>query len=588
MVSKPDLRRLRLPAGELITYVVAVLIVLGLIGVLSGLSPAARDLVDSDGYMRFLRVSQLANGGDWFNPVLDRSNYPYGETSHWTRPLDVYVLSLSWLLRPVLGTESLYWAALVNAPLLLIALGAVTYWAVGRLCHPTIRSVLMPALLGLPLVVAYFGFGRVDHHGPILLIFMWVLGLQLRLLRQPLPRTAVLLGVALGVGIWVSVEFLVPWGLVAASFGALAMRSGKSEPAATGAAVFAVTALTSLVVSLIERGSFVIGYDRISLVHSVLAAATCLVFLGVIVILRSRLSGVGRFLGATVVVVAGGTLLALVFPDLLGGPFVGTDPVVRQRWLSGVVELLPISRSEGPALILFRIGPILLGFIAWLLAYPRKSEVDRESVHLLFGWLGVYAVLTLAQFRWALFSHGLALLLLLVAVGPLYDRLGRLRLSPLLRPMAVALLLGLPLLGAGWSDAAISPSGGTPDCALEDALPALSGRPPTTVLADADVGPEIMYRTRHRVIATPYHGNASALHYLFNTMAATDHDVVRRRLADRSVGLILVCSTRPDLMRPLETGASFYDALVTGPPPDFLRAVPLAGSTDLLLYQVEL
>src|SRR3546814_9292280 len=37
------------------------------------------------------------------------------------------------------------------------------------------------------------------------------------------------------------------------------------------------------------------------------------------------------------------------------------------------------------------------------------------------------------------------------------------------------------------------------------------GSQPQTVLAFMDVGPELLYRTRHRVIGTPYHRNGDGI-----------------------------------------------------------------------------
>lgn len=42
----------------------------------TGISEA--ELVDTDAYMRLVRVEQLAETGDWYDSVIHRSNYPYG------------------------------------------------------------------------------------------------------------------------------------------------------------------------------------------------------------------------------------------------------------------------------------------------------------------------------------------------------------------------------------------------------------------------------------------------------------------------------------------------------------------------------
>ncbi|MFM1752892.1 MAG: hypothetical protein RL119_1854, partial [Actinomycetota bacterium] len=60
---------------------------------LSGLDIGARELVDTDGYMRYARILDLVqrrNG--WFDGWIHWSNSPFGHSMHWTRPLDALIL----------------------------------------------------------------------------------------------------------------------------------------------------------------------------------------------------------------------------------------------------------------------------------------------------------------------------------------------------------------------------------------------------------------------------------------------------------------------------------------------------------------
>ena len=101
-----------------------------------------------------------------------------------------------------------------------------------------------------------------------------------------------------------------------------------------------------------------------------------------------------------------------------------------------------------------------------------------------------------------------------------------------------------------------------------------------------DAGPEILYRTSHNVVATPY-GNEEAFLYTFDVMAEADVGAARDRLHRRDIGLILVCPGRLDIMRPEQVSGTFYEALVVGPRPDFVKEVPLPETTDYLLFAVE-
>ncbi len=62
---------------------------------LYGVSFAGRDLIDADGYMRVLRVQRLLETGRWLDGLMPRSNYPFGEVLHWTRPMDLLLLALA-------------------------------------------------------------------------------------------------------------------------------------------------------------------------------------------------------------------------------------------------------------------------------------------------------------------------------------------------------------------------------------------------------------------------------------------------------------------------------------------------------------
>ena len=50
------------------------------------------DLLTADCYMRLNRVVELNQTGQWFDGVSHRSNAPYGESMHWTRPFDLLLL----------------------------------------------------------------------------------------------------------------------------------------------------------------------------------------------------------------------------------------------------------------------------------------------------------------------------------------------------------------------------------------------------------------------------------------------------------------------------------------------------------------
>ena len=54
-------------------------------------------IFDSDGFTRLQRVIELNTQGRWYDGQTQRTNAPYGETVHWTRPLDTILFVGAWI-----------------------------------------------------------------------------------------------------------------------------------------------------------------------------------------------------------------------------------------------------------------------------------------------------------------------------------------------------------------------------------------------------------------------------------------------------------------------------------------------------------
>jgi len=88
------------------------------------------DLCDTDGYTRLNRVIQLQETGKWYDSVNARSNAPYGESMHWTRPLDVLLLAGAWLTEPFTDFKTgLFWWSVLISPFLLALSLIILPWS---------------------------------------------------------------------------------------------------------------------------------------------------------------------------------------------------------------------------------------------------------------------------------------------------------------------------------------------------------------------------------------------------------------------------------------------------------------------------
>lgn len=562
-------------------FIVAVILV-SLLGAPEGVTSPRPEgsLVDTDGYMRFLRVESLVADGEWFNPVSNRSNYPDGETQHWTRAVDLYILVLTGLATPFSETP-LVWAAVLAGPILILLVGLALYWASERL-SPGARSLAVLLLLGSLPVVSYGRPGRLDHHGAILLCFVVVLGLAVLRREEFHWKRAGALALVMTLGLWVSTEFLVPVGLVGITL-ALAAIAPHRQAATLAIRAFGLTTIGLVAVLAIERGpdALAIEYDRVSVVYAACTAVATVVFVLLQVVLGASWRRNGLVLGA--LATAAGLVMVVLFPEIVHGPFALVDPQLKTAWLDRVAELQPVWRVSGRSAWIL-LGPSVLGVTAWI--WLLKRDGRQRWVIACGGWLLVYLVLTSLQVRWAMFGHVLVAPLVASAVSPWLQRLGSRGGSALLRPLAVVgLVFGILLTSAAIPQASAE---ATVECSLAEIAEALRAIPATTVLADQDYGPDLLYRTDHRVIGTPYHRNTGIL-FSRAVMATpvTESEAIQGELASRDVGLILICPEADHVLRPPEPAGTLYEALAEGATPNFLQQVELSADTDLRLFAVE-
>jgi hypothetical protein len=97
------------------------------------------------------------------------------------------------------------------------------------------------------------------------------------------------------------------------------------------------------------------------------------------------------------------------------------------------------------------------------------------------------------------------------------------------------------------------------------------------VLAFLDLGPQILYYTRHQIIGAPYHRNGEGIlasHEIFST---NDTEKARSMMAERGVGLILLCPNSPEQNFYTATNGAeaLYGRLSANDPPDWIEPLPL-------------
>ena len=497
--------------------------------------PTDHALIGPDSYMRLVRVEQLLRTGDWRADTIARSNAPYGEVQHWTRPFDVVLIALSGVLRPFIDApDSLYWAGVVVSPLLHVLLCLVGAWAATPLLGQRSRLWMMPVLLAQWPIIAYVVPGRADHHGFIFLFFLLGAGAMLRLLARPASRWwPIAAGAVHGFGLWITVvEFVV---LLAIATLILSLRWALTRDGravtdhARQALLFAVTAaaVTGIAVALDGPGAGVLtpAYDRISIVHLALAGVVAVAWMMLAVIgRRERTAGSAAWRVALLAAIGlcAIAVMATLYPLFFLGPMAGVDPRVDAILSNTILEMQPLVPDTPGRLALFlrHMGAGLIGvpMLIWALGSPGESERRWLWTYLAIG-LSVTTALALAYFR---FSPLFALLIafpLAAFIGITFEAIGT-RLEAiagtLARSVSVLVILMSPVMLEVASKSLFAHPGSgalvAANCPSDDITPLLNAADgafaqPRIILSNSlALAATILYRTPHAVVATPYFG----------------------------------------------------------------------------------
>jgi hypothetical protein len=552
------------------------------------------ELGDPDSYMRLNRVRQLYESGLWFDPTEPRIGPSGGHLQHWTRPLDALLLAATLPLVPVFGFgAALHWVGVVFAPFCLAGQLLALNWATRPILAPLARLVAGLLLLLQPTLVAYSSLGRPDHHAPLLLLATVILGSTIRLM-DPRPHGALpaVTGLTSALAIWVSPEAVT---FVLIPLAALGLRwlLGAQPSLGRLSALLGWLTLGLGLALIIERGPAGLGAvepDRLSLVHLLPVALAAALLAGINRHQRARPYGPGRRLlcVALVPLTVVGLTLGL-FPVVGLGPLGPVDPLYRSLRLERIVEIQPLLQpgliAQGQTGEVARRALVILGLVLVVVPVLATRLRNRAWWPVALG-LVVFIPLAIHQVRWSAYAQ----ILLVVAYAPwlvwLVGKLGAPLRPPLQRPARLLVLLIGLLWPAGIAHAlpqAEVPVAGA-GCPLRTIAPTLNrlgnGRP-GTILALADLGPELLYRTPHAVLSIPNHRPQPGFNATHQALTANPAEA-RSILKAWHVDWILLCPGPVERRFFGGGGETLYGRLVADAPPAWLQAIPLPSELATL------
>ncbi|TGD94251.1 hypothetical protein [Methylobacterium nonmethylotrophicum] len=559
----------------------------GLAGVLSwpdlGAVLRALRLPDTDDAMRLLQVRDLLAGQPWFD--LAQHRHAGAPPMHWSRLVDAPIAALVILARPVLGAALAEGAAAILWPLLLFCLYAVIlYRGVRRAFGWRAGALAVFAGTQAVFVTGLFAPGRIDHHNVQICA---VLGLALLVARPaPTGRDGALAGALAALSLAVGLEALPVIAAAGLVLAATWLREGRPAlPAFLGFGLALGFVAPALYVAQTAPALWsTSACDALSPPWLWLCAAAA-VTAAAAALLRGGPGARLGLLAAGGLATAGGFLA--LFPACAAGPFTAMPDLVREGWLLQVREMRPVWQVArmAPEAVLAGYLPVLLGAAAaslWALRGPESAERRLMGIAAGVLWLGL--ALGAVQFR-GLYVAGAFVPLV---AGPVFDRAVALLRAPEASPRRRlgALALSLALCGKVWLLAAALPQAlaGTDKtleadhaawqgCGAKQAVAALDVLPPGLILAEIDLGPNLLLHSHHAVVAAPYH---RALPGLSAALEAFQEAAALPRVAARVGADYIVACAAPAKPDEVPTFAARLGRGEVAPPG--LEPVPVQGT----------
>ncbi|MBI9012897.1 MAG: hypothetical protein JEZ08_11750 [Clostridiales bacterium] len=562
------------------------------------------EIIGTDPFMRLVRVEELNETFDWFDSVVERSNAPYGDELHWTRALDIILLGLAKGLSLIFPfPKALQYAGIILSPLLGVVLVCILIWMFKPVLKEENTSLIFLVFLSQPIFTEIYGFGRPDHHSLLLLTFAVLIGCMLRVVRPEVKTNTLLLtSFTMAYAMVISVEsvmlvifvFLVMsvhWILYGMTYLDRSIKLSGWLTVFTGVLLLIEKPLSDL--SIFEYDKISIVYLAFFLIITSIFYITKRIFTRFYLINNNgdqeRKIRFVRCLYLLVIGTIGATLMVVLFPDFIKGPFAGVNPAIKPIWLDYVKEVQPLFDLSliGVGKLLIYLGmPILSGLYLLFNILNRKHVNNHGDVFLFIGMF-VYGMLSLYQVRWI----GYLQMISLIPVVLLFDCIilkvinGKsIEVVPILRSITIVVLLfGFSFTGIAMivvSDEETQATMSTD--ALEELCDwmvdneFLLGQQ-KTILTFLDFGPEILYRTTHRVISSPYHRNDEGILFSYNIMTSNDVTDIQMSLKTRSVDLILLLpnSTERAFYDYDENSESFYDMLLNHQLPFWIKEIEL-------------
>lgn len=546
---------------------------------------------DPDDILRLVQVRDLVGGQGWFDTTQYRIAPPDGVPMHWSRLVDLPLALMIVVLTPLFGAGAAEQIALIGLPLLIFG---AALWFIGRvawrLLGPQTAVYACLACGFMPVILFQFQPMRIDHHGwQVLSVAVGVWALAFRNAAQG----GIIAGLAMAVGLMISIELLP----MAGAFGlVLFVRWWRDRYDKWWLVSYMQSLAAGLAgLYLATRGwSDLTQYcDSVSPAHLgfflVTALGTGAVAWG------TRARGIGLLLVLAMVGTAGLIFFAISSPNCVTTPFGTLDPLVRDYWYVLVLEGQPFWRQD-----MARDLPVLLQLLVGLVSAVVLTLRSQEWLR---RWWQDYTILLICAIVLAVFVWRSAAFAAIIAAVPLgwalAGFLNRFRsagsVGTKIAALALIILLLVPSAPVMLVQKLVpqeqgngSPIAKTTEasCEIRDQAAKLNALDPATIFAPLDIGPSILLKSHHSVIATGHHRAETAMRDVIGTFIGPAQ-AARPVMAHHGAGYVALCT---DLVEPDVYASAGPDGLMAmlldDREPDWLEPVALDTSREFRIWRI--
>jgi hypothetical protein len=561
----------------------------------AGISPNG----DFDDILKLMQIRAYLETGSWFDRTIPGVLQPEPFASHWPRILDLPYAAVAWLLAPFAGRSAALATAVFAVPLLLLPPALASFRRIlAGLGFERPNAAFFLALV--PALGTLFEFvpGRIDYHN--VQIVALLAAIALTLMRS--AGASMVGGAIIALALATSTEFALFFALVMAIHVAEFVKGDEAGSLRLGAlgVALGVTAVFAYAIVVAPDSYSRVACDTYSPPHLlglVLAGASFV-----------AAAGIGRrftspFVRASAIVLPGiatAVLLAVLFPQCLGGPYAALGTYLRDVFLGDIGQEQSLFARSDFVLSgnMFAATLLFVGATAPAVIVIADRFRDRNLLIVaLFALLAMaQAVLYFRYFRYVPILAAPGLILLSSALAPGLRAKGALlagRLSSMLPSPTVIAAPGL-IVSAGLIVFHLAAQ--VPDRILAAATFAGScdlnrvghyswpqgSRVMAPPLVDIMLLPDMQPGTA--VIAVPYHTGGVGVERAYRFLDPATADP--RLPLDASLAThVAICALPGKAPVEVATGYPFATLLMEGRAPNWLTECPTGEQASIRIYR---